>query len=236
MVEVDLRPIRQAPVLREQVFDALEELIIEGALPPGERLSESDLADQLGVSRNPVREALTLLAHAGWVDLRPRQGAVVHTPTQKEVEDFFRIRGVLEEESARLAAGRATSADIESLRQVLDEGRAALEEGDESATSRANSAFHGRISDIADNGVLDEVLGLMKKRLRWYFARVVTHRGADSWDEHEELLKALAARDSDRAAHVMRAHSERTARLYRTLHGLEQDAADSDDALSNRQD
>lgn len=225
MVEVELRSIRQAPVLREQVYDSLEESIIEGDLPPGERLSESDLADQFGVSRNPVREALTLLAQAGWVDLRPRQGAVVHTPTHKEIEDFFQVRRALEEESTRLAAANATSVDIESLRQLLDNGRAAWREGDESATSRANAAFHERVTDIAGNDVLGEVLRLMKKRLRWYFTRVVSHRGADSWDEHEELLQALAASDSDRAARVMRIHSERTVRLYRTVHGHEQEDA-----------
>src|SRR5688572_17864341 len=106
-----IEPLLQPPVLRDQVYAALEELIINRTLRPGDRLLEAELADQLKVSRNPVREALTILAHAGWVDLRPRHGAVVHTPTMKEVDDFFQVRRALEEEGARLAAQHGTDAD-----------------------------------------------------------------------------------------------------------------------------
>lgn len=217
-MDMSVRPITHAPVLREQVFDALEELIIEGALPPGRALSESELAEQLGVSRNPVREALTLLAHAGFVDLRPRQVAKVHQPTDKEIEDFFQIRGVLEEESARLAAESATSTDITELRALVEDGRATLAEQDDARTAQANSAFHARVNEIAANTVLGQMLDLMEKRLRWYFARVAQSRGANSWDEHEELVDALAENDRDAAAAVMRAHNDRTAGLYRQIH------------------
>lgn len=215
MSEVGIQPLSQPPVLREQVYETLEELIIDGTLPPGRRLLESELAQQLNVSRNPVREALTLLAHSGWVDLRPRQGAVVHEPTAKEVEDFFRVRTVLEAESARLAARNATGDDIAELRAVIDRGLRAVAADDEAATVAANAEFHARVSVVADNEVLDEVLGLMKKRLRWYFAPVARQRGRRSWDEHTELVDALQQRDENWAATVMRAHSEATASLYR---------------------
>lgn len=215
MSDVGIRPLSQPPVLREQVYETLEELIIDGTLPPGRRLLESELAAQLNVSRNPVREALTLLAHSGWVDLRPRLGAVVHEPTAKEVEDFFRVRTVLEEESARLAARNATGRNIAALRAVIERGVASVEADDEGATVAANADFHARVSRIADNEVLDEVLGLMKKRLRWYFAPVARQRGQASWDEHSELVDALQQRDENWAATVMRAHSEATASLYR---------------------
>jgi DNA-binding GntR family transcriptional regulator len=220
-----LRPLTQAPVLRDQVYAALEELIINRSLAPGERLLEAELAEQLQVSRNPVREALTILAHAGWVDLRPRHGAVVHTPTPKEIEDFFQIRRVLEEEGARLAAKKAADADVRELRRLWEKGLVAVEAGDAAATARANSTFHDYVSQLADNRVLDEVLGLMKKRLRWYFAPVARLRGRASWDEHAELVDALAAKDGERAAGVMRAHSDATATLYRDLY--EQAKSDS---------
>lgn len=218
MPQANLIPLQQPPALRDQVYAALEELIITRALPPGTRLLESDLAEQLGVSRNPVREALTMLAHSRWVDLRPRQGAVVHTPTPKEVDDFFTVRTVLEEESARQAARKATPADVRALRRLLAAGLEALAGGDDGQTASANAAFHSRVSDIADNRVLDEVLGLMKKRLRWYFASVASVRGRRSWDEHAELIDAIADHDADRAARVMSAHSRATAELYRQGH------------------
>ena len=217
MAEMGIVPVAQAPVLRDQVYARLEELIINGTLRPGDRLLEADLAEQLEVSRNPVREALTILAHSGWVDLRPRHGAVVHTPTAKEINDFFRIRGVLEEEGARLAARNATEADIVQLRTLLDDGVAAVQADDEARTAQANSTFHDYVTGIADNQVLDEVLGLMKRRLRWYFAPVARLRGQGSWDEHRELVDALASHDGDKAAGVMRAHSEATAALYRKI-------------------
>ena len=215
---MSLRPLTQAPVLRDQVYAALEELIINRTLRPGERLLEAELAEQLEVSRNPVREALTILAHAGWVDLRPRHGAVVHTPTPKEIEDFFQIRRALEEEGARLAARKATESDVAQLRRLWEKGLAAVDAGDGAATAKANSTFHDYVSRLADNRVLDEVLGLMKKRLRWYFAPVARMRGRASWDEHAELVDALAANDGERAAAVMRAHSEATATLYRDIY------------------
>lgn len=218
MAEISLRPLAQPPVLREQVYESLEELIINRTLRPGARLLEAELAEQLNVSRNPVREALTMLAHSGWVDLRPRHGAVVHTPTAKEVDDFFSVRRVLEEQSARLAAQKAVEDDVAALRSLLDDGLDAVAKGDEGRTAVANSAFHNRVHETADNQVLDEVLGLMKKRLRWYFTPLARVRGRASWDEHEELVDAMEVHDSERAAAVMRAHSEATASLYRRMY------------------
>lgn len=215
MQRLSLEPLEQPPALRDQVYATLEELIVSRTIPPGARLFEAELAAQLKVGRNPVREALTLLAHSGWVDMRPRHGVVVHTPTTKEVDDFFTVRGVLEEESARLAAQNADEADIDALRRLVEAGVSSLPDADEAATTAANAAFHSRVSAIADNRVLDEVLGLMKKRLRWYFTSVASARGRDSWREHGELVEAIAARDPDRAAQVMRAHSKATADLYR---------------------
>lgn len=226
MAQTPIRPLAQAPVLREQVYETLETLIIEGVLKPGQRLLEAELAEQLQVSRNPVREALTLLAHAGWVDLRPRHGAHVHQPTAKEIEDFFRIRNVLEVESVRLAAEKSTPEDIAALRALLERGIAAVEAGDEAGTAAANSDFHDRVTTIADNRVLDEMLGLMKKRLRWYFAPVARIRGRASWDEHEALLEAIADHDPDRAGAIMAQHCAATAALYRSApkHEVESEA------------
>lgn len=219
MSQVDLRPLEQPPALRDQVYATLEELIIDRTLAPGTRLLEADLADQLNVSRNPVREALTMLAHSRWVDLRPRSGAVVHTPTPKEVDDFFSVRSVLEEESARLAALKSRPDDVAGLRDLLADGFEAVDAGDVARMAAANAAFHARVSDIADNRVLDEVLGLMKKRLRWYFSSVATARGRGSWDEHAELIDALSAQDADAAARVIRIHTRATADLYRDTVG-----------------
>ena len=216
MATTGIRPLAHAPVLREQVYEALEELIISGVLQPGQRLTELELAQQLNVSRNPVREALTLLARSGWVDLRPRHGAHVHQPTDREVEDFYRVRTVLEAESARLAAQEAASDDIVDLQALCERGLEALARQDEAAAVDANSAFHRRVAVMADNRVLSEMLALIEKRVRWYFGPVVRIRGRASWDEHAALLAAVADQNGDHAAAVMRAHCEATAATYRT--------------------
>jgi DNA-binding GntR family transcriptional regulator len=213
--------LRQAPPLRDQVYDTLEALIIDGVLEPGQRLTEGDLADRLGVSRNPVREALNALSRAGWVELRPRQGAYVRHQTVEEVDHFFHVRGLLEVESARLAARRATPEMVESLRALLAEGSAALETGDQEALLSANSRFHAEMVTVSGNRVLGEILALLDKRLRWYFAPVVVQRGPHSWSEHTALVDAIAGNDPEKAAEMMLQHTEATRAAYLQQHGRE---------------
>src|SRR6202012_3877871 len=102
---------RPAP-LRQAVFDTLAEMIASGSLKPGQHLVESDLAEELGVSRQPIREALQRLQADGWVELRPAYGAFVHTPTAEEVEQLLGVRSVLEAYSAREAALHATPENV----------------------------------------------------------------------------------------------------------------------------
>lgn len=204
-----------AQALREQAYETLERLIISGALPPGHRLAESELAEQMGVSRNPVREALTVLAHAGWVDIRPRIGATVHVPTRKEMEDFLLVRTFVKREAARLAAVNADLVGIEELRALVARGVAAVERGDQHTSSELNSAFHEHVDELTDNLVLQDVLRSLKKRLTWYFAPVARTRGLASWAELGTLVEALGRHDGDAAARSMSDHCEHTAEVCR---------------------
>jgi DNA-binding GntR family transcriptional regulator len=214
-VDHDLLELLEQPVpLRQRIYETLEELIIFGALRPGQHLVESRLAHRLGVSRVPIREALQLLYSDGWVDLRPHQGAFVHEPTVQEVDEVFTVRTLLEVESARLAAMNVTKESLQSISELIELGTTALENADEKGLIGLNSAFHARVSEIAGNQVLAELIARLDKWIRWYFAPVVSERGRDSWREHTELVEAVAARDSDRAAEVMRAHTEMTRSAY----------------------
>src|SRR5215469_1119399 len=107
-----IRPLARPVPLRQSVYEALVDLIVTAELKPGQHLVETDLARQLGVSRQPVREALHRLEAEGWVDLRPAQGAFVHVPTDQEVDELLDVRALLEAETARLAAGNATRAQV----------------------------------------------------------------------------------------------------------------------------
>jgi DNA-binding GntR family transcriptional regulator len=206
--------LEQPPPLREQAYDAIERLILSRVLRPGEHLPEGELAARLGISRNPVREALHALRRTGWVELRPRQGAFVRSPTAAEVEQFFHVRAVLEIESARLAAERADAGTVAALRAHLEDGARARERGGVEALVEANVSFHAAVRELAGNNVLAELLAHLDKRLRWYFAPVAVVRGPDSWREHAELLEALAGHDVERAAATTRAHTERTLAAY----------------------
>jgi DNA-binding GntR family transcriptional regulator len=208
--------IEQSPVLRDRVYETLEDLIVRRVLQPGERLLEIELATQLGVSRNPVREAMTMLARAGWIDIHPRSGAYVHAPTSAEIDDFFEMRTLLESFAAERAAGRVTAEQLDSLEDIWRDGVAAVKAGDVQCIVLANAAFHDRISEWSGNAMLHDSLSMMKKRVRWYFSSVADVRGMASWDEHRRIIDALRARDPAHAATLMRAHTIATADMYRS--------------------
>ena len=116
-----IRPLQRPVPLRQSVYDALIDLIVGGELPPGQHMVETDLARQLGVSRQPIREALHRMEAEGWVDLRPSQGAFVHVPTDSEVDELLDVRALLEAETARLAAASSSpvrSAQLARLREI----------------------------------------------------------------------------------------------------------------------
>jgi DNA-binding GntR family transcriptional regulator len=209
-----IEPSKRSSPLREQVYETLEELIIYGALRPGQHLVEANIAKRLGVSRIPVREALQHLHRDGWVDLRPRQGAFVHQPTLQEVEDVFSVRTLLEVESARLAACHSSAEAVETLRAILRAGNKALEHGDDRELVLLNSKFHSCITHIGGNQVLESLIARLDKRIRWYFAPVVRYRGPESWREHAEIVDAIAARDSGWATDAMRRHAELTRAVH----------------------
>ncbi|KPC79149.1 MULTISPECIES: GntR family transcriptional regulator [Streptomyces] len=200
--------------LRERVYEALLELITTRALGPGQHLVESELAGHLGVSRQPVREALQRLNTEGWVDLRPAQGAFVHEPTEDEADQLLSVRTLLEAEAARLAAANSGRPGIEVLEELCSQGERAVAADDVDLAVATNAAFHAKVMELAGNAVLSELAGQVDRRVRWYYTPVARQRGTQSWIEHRELIAAIAARDERRATEIMRAHTEHTRRTY----------------------
>jgi DNA-binding GntR family transcriptional regulator len=200
--------------LRERVYEALLELIITRALRPGQHLVESELAGHLGVSRQPVREALQRLSTEGWIDLRPAQGAFVHEPTEDEADQLLSVRTLLEAEAARLAAAGADDAGITALEALCAQGEEAVAADDVDLAVATNAAFHAKVMSMASNVVLAELAAQVDRRVRWYYTPVARQRGKQSWTEHRELIAAIARHDGDRAVEVMRAHTEHTRATY----------------------
>ena len=214
MTVMMIRPLQRPVPLRQSVYDALIDLIVGGDLPPGQHMVETDLARQLGVSRQPIREALHRMEAEGWVDLRPSQGAFVHVPTNSEVDELLDVRTLLEAETARLAARTATGAEVTRLRDICHQGEAATDAGDFSAVVTANNAFHAEIAAIAGNAVLAELADIVGRRVRWYYRMMAPERGQGSWTEHGELIEAIKTHDAGRAESLARQHTERTRAAY----------------------
>jgi DNA-binding GntR family transcriptional regulator len=208
------RRIARPVPLRESAYNAVLDMIISGELAPGQHLVENELAVSLGVSRQPVREALQWLKNDGWVDLRPGLGAFVHSPTLTEADQLLAVRGLLETESARLAAGHATAEGIGELNALCERGNAAVAADDVAAMVAANAEVHAAITRLSGNDVLVELASQVDRRVRWYYGSVARRRGQQSWAEHAELIGAIAAGEPERAADLMRKHTELTRECY----------------------
>jgi len=208
------RRIDRPVPLRERVYQAMQELIISRQLAPGQHLVESELAEMLGVSRQPIREALQLLNSEGWVDLRPGYGAFVHAPTDTEVDQLLAVRSLLESESARLAAQLAQPKDIQELRGICEIGEKALGRDDIDGMVEANANLHRKITELSGNQVLLDFWTQVDRRVRWYYTPIARTRGRKSWQEHAKLIDAIDNGDDAKAAQIMREHTERTREAY----------------------
>ena len=209
-----IQPVQRPAPLRQTVYEALVDLVVGGALLPGQHLVEAELARHLGVSRQPVREALHRLEAEGWVDLRPGQGAFVHVPTEHEVDQLLDVRSLLEAEAARLAACSASDEAVAKLRARLRDGADALAHDDPLRVVAANSALHAEITALSGNDILTELAAIVAWRMRWYHRPVALSRGQQSWREHEALIDAIETGDAAKAAEVMRYHVEMTRQAY----------------------
>lgn len=209
------KPVERPAPLREAVFDALVEMIITRELQPGEHLVEKDLAAILGVSRQPLREALQRMHSEGWVDLRPALGAFVHVPTESEADQLLAARSILEAESAKLGAENATPEQVAHLWELQRVGEEALAVDDREVLLAANASLHTFIVGMSGNKVLADLRRSVEQRVRWYYMPIAQVRSRDAWEEHAELIEAIADRDGGRAGALMRMHTERTRVIYR---------------------
>ena len=185
--------------LRIAVRDEIRRWIIDGRLAQGERIMEEELAHDLGVSRNPVREALQTLAHEGFVELEPRRGARVMMLSDDRAADVFEVREALEGLVAKLAARRRTPEQLAELDQVIEQGRQVLATDDLSSLPELNSRFHRLLTECAASPTLDELLDGLTHLIEWLYTRRVRERGMWTWDEHVAIAAAISEGDTARA-------------------------------------
>lgn len=184
--------------LHDQVAARLRTMLVEGRIPPGAKLNERVLCEQLRVSRTPLREAIKLLAVEGLVDLMPNRGAVAVKLTEADVIDTFEVLAGLEGLSGELAAQRATDAECAEIRAMHYEMLASYTRRDLSNYYRLNAAIHGAINAAARNPVLASTYARINARVQ--SLRFRTNQNEAKWkravEEHERMLAALDARDA----------------------------------------
>ncbi len=192
----------------DQLRDLIEEDIASGRLPPGSRLEESALAERFSVSRTPVREALAQLASAGLVEMRPRQGAVVATLSVESIVEMFEVMANLESLCAELCARRMTAADHANLFALHERCKAVSENGDVEAYYQANREFHDAIYVGSHNRHLEEMTRGLRNRVSSYRRLQLRHPGRmrRSWAEHDAIVQAIVAGDSDAARDITKRH------------------------------
>jgi DNA-binding GntR family transcriptional regulator len=192
--------------LRVIVCDEIRRRIIAGMLPQGERILEDQLAVDLGVSRNPVREALQTLAHEGFVDLEPRRGAKVTIVSDARAGELFAVREPLEGLVAALAAANRDDAQLAEIQHVVDEGLRLLAADQIDALPELNTRYHRLLVETAGNELLSTITDGLTHVIEWMYTRRVRERGLWSWDEHAAITTRIAERDVEGARELACEH------------------------------
>jgi len=190
-------------LLRDGVFLRLREAIVDGTFAPGEQLKDGELAEWLGVSRTPVREALLRLAHGGLVIAQPGRSTMVSTIERRAIWDARDVVAAMHELAVREAVPELAAPDIAAMRDANQRFAAAIEAGDVDAALRADDDLHGVPVAVSRNAalrsVLDQFTPVLRRVERLRFASL---DGRASFDRHEELIRLCSAGDADRAAEV----------------------------------
>lgn len=197
--------------LRDVVFQTLRQAILRGEISPGERLMEIHLAQKLGVSRTPVREAIRMLELEGLVTTVPRKGTVVAEITISDLEDVLEVRQALEELAVKLVCRKITKEQLAGMKDLAAEFRETLKGDDVVACAEADMKFHDAIYNATGNRRLIQILNNLREQMYRY--RMEYLKDKDSHrvlvKEHEEILQALQAHDENKALAAISRHIDR---------------------------
>lgn len=196
--------------LRELVLEAIREAIINGSLQPRERLMETQLADELGVSRTPVREALRKLELEGFIVMLPRKGAYVSDLSLKDIADVFEIRAALEGLAGALAAERITEEELEAMERMLAEKNEAISLNDIDKLVKVDTKFHEALYTASRNERLGNIISNLREQIQRFRLTSLSAPGRkeESLKEHREILEAIQGRDIQLARQLAREHIE----------------------------
>lgn len=196
--------------LRELVFEALREAIINGKLRPGERMMEIQLAEEMGVSRTPIREAIRKLELEGLVLMIPRKGAYVSGLSIREIADVFEIRRALEGLAAELAAERITDEELEELERFLVKIAEDIEDADLDKVVATDTGFHTLLYQASRNQRLSQIINNLREQIQRFRTTSLSYPGRmkDALEEHRKIVEAISSRDGEAARKIAQEHIE----------------------------
>lgn len=196
--------------LGEIVYESLRDAIVNQTLKPGERLMEKELADEMGVSRTPVREAIRKLELEGYVIMIPRKGAYVAGLSIKDINEVFEIRGALEALAAGLAAQRASEEEIEEMELSLALEASHFETSDLLKTIEVDTKFHDLIFKASKNSRLMGMVKDLREQVQRFRTTTLAVPGRMKFalDEHRKIIECIAARDIEAAQRAAGDHIE----------------------------
>ena len=226
-MESKLAPIKldSYQPLREVVCESLREAIRSGTLKPGERLMEIQLAEQLGVSRTPVREAIRKLELEGYVIMMPRRGTYVANMSMSDISDIFEIRSALESLSNGLAAKRITPDELEHLQNLLVMLKPYVEQMDMEKIVELDIEFHDLLYHASRNKRLVGIISNLRDQLTRFRTLSMSYPGRleATMEEHKSIVDAIAAGDSEAARQAAEKHMENSeSTLLKAMDAIEQ--------------
>ncbi len=194
--------------LRDVVFNTLRNAILKGELAPGERLMEMHLAEQLGVSRTPIREAIRKLELEGLVVMTPRKGAVVASITEEDLRDVLEVRKVLEQLAVELACVNITEEEMAKLKGAMEEFRKAIHVNDAVDIASKDEKFHDIIYRATRNNRLIQILNNLREQMyRYRFEYVKDEKVRnDLIEEHIKIISALENKDIEDGKAAIKQH------------------------------
>jgi len=194
--------------LRDLVYNNVRTAILSGGFAPGKRLMEVELAEMLGVSRTPVREALRKLEMEGFIDILPRKGAVVKVISTKDIQDLLEIRASLDELATRIACQKMTESDKKELKEVGEEFSEAVSNNDTISVIQTDIKFHDIIFASTQNEKLIQIINNLKEQIYRYRVLYIRDKSylRNIVKEHNEIVLSIMKGDAKRAGEAAVIH------------------------------
>lgn len=205
-----LNRIKKHELLRDKIYHTLKSKIIEGDLEEGRKITESEVANLMDVSKTPAREALKSLAANGFITIKKNKRMEIAKVSLKDIREVYQIRAVLDALGARLAAEKIEQKDIEKFTDIVNKMEECVKKKDIKAYSNNANKFHALVMNISNNKNLENIINSLREKTDRYRIKSIRLEGrlTDSLKEHKEILKALIEGNSKQISEKCEIHIE----------------------------